>query len=130
MSSKLSAVISCFGKTARGGCFFFSQKTGRWRGSDSRTKRQAEIDLVTSDVANYIFGECKWRNEKLDHGVLQDFKDKSALFGSRAAGAWYALFSKSGFTNAAMEAAKKDGRLMLFDTRDLLEENSNIDGRW
>ena len=121
MSSKLSDVISCFWKTARDGCLFFSQKIGRWCGSDSRTKRQAEIYLVASYGANYIFGECKWRNEKLDLGVLQDLKDKSAIFGSRAECAWYALFSKSGFTSAVMEAAKEDCCLMLFDTGNLLE---------
>ncbi len=128
MSSKLSAVISCFGKTARGGCFFFSQKTGRWRGSDSRTKRQAEIDLVASDGANYIFSECKWRKEKFDLSALQDFKDKSALFGSRSAGTGYALFSQSGFSRTVMEAAKENKCLMLFCTGDLLGK-SNEDSR-
>ena len=100
---------------------FLFAKIGRWWGSDSRTKRQAEIDLVASDGANYLFGKCKWRNEKLNIGVLQDLKDKSALFGSRVECAWYASFSKSSFTSAVMEAAKEDGRVMLFSTGDLLE---------
>lgn len=101
---------------------FLFTKIGRWWGSDSRTKRQAEIDLVASDGANYIFGECKRRNEKLDLGVQQDLKGKSAIFGSKAEGAWYALSSKSGFTSAVMGAAKEDGHLMLFDTGDLMEK--------
>lgn len=105
---------------------FLFTKIGCWRGSDSRTKQPAEIDLVASDGANYIFGECKWRNEKLDLGVLQDLKGKSALFGSRAAGAWYALFSKSGFTNAVTEAAEENRRLMLFDTCGLLGNQNQM----
>lgn len=128
MSSKSSAVASCFGKTARDGLSFLFTKTGRWCGSDSRTKQQAEIGLVASDRANDIFGECKWRNKKLDFGVLQALKGKSALFESRAAGAWYALFSKSGFTNAVMEAAKENRHLMLFDTG-VLFGKSNGDSR-
>ena len=100
---------------------FLFTKIGRWWGSDSRTKRQAEMDLVASDGANYIFGECKWRNERLDLGILQDLIGKSAIFGSRAEGAWYALFSKSGFTSTVTEAAKDDQHLMLFSTGDLLE---------
>lgn len=68
------------------------------------------------------------RNEKINLSALQDFKDKSALFGSRAAGTWYALFSQSGFSRTVMEAAKENKCLMLFCTGDLLGK-SNEDSR-
>ncbi len=55
-------------------------------------------------------------------------KDKSALFGSRVADTWYALFSQSGFSRAVMEAAKENRCLMLFSTGNLLEK-SNEDSR-
>lgn len=111
-------------ENSTGRLLFLFTKTGRWWGSDSRTKRHAEIDLVASDGANYIFSECKWRKEKFDLSALQDFKDKSALFGSRAAGTWYALFSQSGFSCTVMEAAKENRCLILFGTGSLLGKSN------
>ena len=100
---------------------FLFTDIGRWWGTDPRTRKQAEIDLVASDGKDYIFCECKWRNEKLDLGVLQNLKDKAALFGERSENARCALFSKSGFTDAVKEAARADERLTLFSMDDLMK---------
>lgn len=55
-------------------------------------------------------------------------KDKSALFGNRAAGTWYALFSQSGFSRTVTDAAEENRCLMMFSTGDLLGK-SNEDSR-
>lgn len=108
-------------ENAAGRLPFLFTDIGRWWGTDTRTRKQAEIDLVASDGKDYIFCECKWRNEKLDLGVLQNLKDKAALFGERSENARCALFSKSGFTDAVKEAARADERLMLFSMDDLMK---------
>ena len=108
-------------ENAAGRLPFLFTDIGRWWGTDTRTRKQAEIDLVASDGKDYIFCECKWRNEKLDLGVLQNLKDKAALFGERSENARCALFSKSGFTDAVKEAARADERLTLFSMDDLMK---------
>ena len=52
-------------ENAAGRLPFLFTDIGRWWGTDTRTRKQAEIDLVASDGKDYIFCECKWRNEKL-----------------------------------------------------------------
>ena len=53
---------------------------GRWWGTDPATKTQVEIDLIANDEKDYLIGECKWRNEKLNLTVLQALKDKADIF--------------------------------------------------
>ena len=43
-------------------------------------RHQVEIDLIACDGDDYIIGECKWRNEKLDLSVLTELKEKADIF--------------------------------------------------
>lgn len=94
---------------------------GRWWGTDSRTRSQVEIDIVASDGDDYIVGECKWRNEKLDMPVLTALEAKVDVFQKKRDNTWYALFSKSGFTDAVIEEAKKNDQLILVDLQQLVQ---------
>lgn len=93
---------------------------GRWWGTDPRTKHQTEIDLVAQDGTSYLFGECKWRNEKLDYLVFQELKDKAAAFGRKPTEIWYVLFSQSGFTDSVIQEAHHNPHLMLFSLDELI----------
>lgn len=93
---------------------------GRWWGTDPRTKHQTEIDLVAQDGTSYLFGECKWRNEKLDYLVFRELKDKAAAFGRKPTEIWYVLFSQSGFTDSVIQEAHHNPHLMLFSLDELI----------
>lgn len=88
---------------------------GRWWGTDRRTHEQVEIDLIGRDRNEYLFAECKWRNELLDLNVLKTLKEKTLVFGGKQDTVYYALFSKSGFTRGVIEEAERDSHVLLYD---------------
>ena len=70
---------------------------GRWWGNDPVEKSRAEIDIMgEQDKETALFGECKWRNEKVDLGVLETLMKRGRLFSYK--NVHYFLFSKAGFT--------------------------------
>ncbi len=76
--------------------------------------------MVANDGKDYIFGECKWRNEKLDLSVLRELRAKADIFGKNRDNTYYVLFSKSGFTEAVINEAKFDSSIMLVDLNELM----------
>ena len=95
---------------------------GRWWGTNPRTRTQVEIDIVAQDENRYLFGECKWKNEKLGYPVFQELKDKVQGFCGNPSEIWYILFSKSGFTDSLLQKAREDDHLLLVSTEELLAE--------
>ncbi len=95
---------------------------GRWWGTDPSTHSQVEIDLIANEGNDYLFCECKWRNEKLDYAVLKRLKEKADAFNRRRDRTWFVLFSKSGFTDAVLAEAKKDNALLLVDMEKILHD--------
>ena len=85
-------------------------------------KSQAEIDFIahSEDMEQAIFGECKWRNELLDKGVIDELMEKCKMF-KQFKQKYYYLFSKSGFTLGAQEHAFKTGNVRLIDFKDMYE---------
>ena len=108
---------------------FLFTEIGRWWGTDKRTHEQIEIDLIARDRNDYLFAECKWRNELLDINVLKKLKEKALAFGGKQEAVYYALFSKSGFTRGVIEEAAHDPNLLLFDLNDLLPAGQRPVGR-
>lgn len=94
---------------------------GRWWGTDPVTRKQVEIDLIANDGKDYLIGECKWRNEKLDLAVLYGLQKKADVFNPRRTNTWFILFSKTGFTQAVTEEAEKNENIILVDIRKLME---------
>lgn len=107
-------------KNANGELPILFTSIGRWWGTNPATYGQEEIDLVAKDGKDYIFGECKWRNEKLDLPVLRELKAKADIFGTNRNSAYYVIFSKSGFTKAVINEAKSDSNIMLVDLKELM----------
>lgn len=93
---------------------------GRWWGTNSKTRRQEEIDLIAQDGNNYLFCECKWRNEPVDFSVLQKLKERADVFSQRREKTWFVLFSKSGFSEALREEAAKSEEIILVEARDMI----------
>lgn len=107
-------------KNAEGELPILFTSIGRWWGTNPATHGQEEIDLIAKDGKDYIFGECKWRNEKLDLPVLRELKTKADIFSTNRNSTYYVLFSKSGFTDAVINEAKSDSNIMLVDLKELM----------
>lgn len=107
-------------KNAKGELPILFTSVGRWWGTNSVTHSQEEIDLVANDRKDYIFGECKWRNEKIDLSVLRELKAKADIFSRNRNNTYYVLFSKSGFTEAVIAEAESDSSIMLVNLNELM----------
>ena len=93
---------------------------GRWWGTNPKTRQQVEIDIMgTADKTTALFGECKWRNENIDSGILDALIEKSQLF--HYPNKHYYLFSKTGFTNGCVELAEKMGNVTLVRYEEILK---------
>ncbi len=90
---------------------------GRWWGQNPYPPEhgQVEIDMIATDGRDYLFGECKWRNEKTDLSVLEELCRKADIFSKKRKNSWYLLFSKSGFTDRVKAAARADSSIILVD---------------
>ncbi|MDQ2088045.1 ATP-binding protein [Herbivorax sp. ANBcel31] len=88
---------------------------GQWWGNNPLKKQQEQIDivLISSDKKAAMFGECKFRNEKVGEEILNKLIEKTSLF-TEFKPKHYCLFSKAGFTNSLIERSKKEG-ILLFD---------------
>jgi len=70
-------------KNAAGELPILFTSIGRWWGSDPVNHTQIEIDLVAKDGTDYLICECKWRNEKLDFGVVKKLMEKADIFSKK-----------------------------------------------
>lgn len=82
---------------------------GEWWGSDAKTKKEVQIDIVGTSAENddYIIGSCKFKNEKIGVDELELLQNYAKVFGKGKKYHYY-IFSKSGFTPALEERATND----------------------
>ncbi len=93
---------------------------GRWWGTDPRTKKQTEIDIMGVSSSNdYLFGECKWTNEKADLTVLETLISRGELFKCKSR--HFYLFAKNGFTSGCIEKTADMGNVTLVEYSDMLK---------
>jgi hypothetical protein len=121
-------------KNRKGELPFRISKLGRWwgklnkavldeEGKSKITAQEAEIDILAVDSKSkkYLFGECKFRNQKTECSDLDHLKEKSSI-ARKGATVHYALFSKAGFTEGLIEKADEDESVMLFSLADIISE--------
>ena len=97
------------------------RKIGRWWGNNPKERREEEIDFIAFSGDKAVFGECKWRNELVGVGVLEDLTRKARQF-RHFNEATYMLFSKSGFTGALEDMAEEQGNVILIGIDDMFKE--------
>ncbi len=74
--------------------------------------RDIELDLLVRTASGKIIaGECKWKNQRISKNILNKLQKKCAL--SHLNVDYYALFSKSGFSNELLKS--KERNILLFD---------------
>ncbi|SHE92857.1 AAA family ATPase [Caloramator proteoclasticus] len=98
---------------------FIFENIGKWWGNNPSKKKEEEIDIVALNKDNIIFGECKWKNEKVDINILNSLIEKTAMFNFEKK--YYLLCSKSGFTDKVIQYAKDNKNLILIEGVNLLE---------
>lgn len=108
-------------KNAEGALPFLFTSSGRWWGSDSKTHKQVEIDLIANDGNDYLFCECKWRNEKTDLSVLNELRGKADIFRENRDNTWFVLFSRGGFSDGLLEEARCDSSIILVDLSEITD---------
>ncbi len=86
---------------------FFFGKLGRWWGTNAAKKREEEIDIVALGEDKMLFGECKWKNGKVDACVIQTLLERGELFACPEK--YYFVFSKSGFDAGTDSLAEQFG---------------------
>lgn len=105
----------------QGECAVNFMELGRWWGTNPRTKKQEEIDIMgVEDHNTALFAECKWKNEKVDVGVLETLVERSNMFHYNRK--HYYLFSKSGFTQGCEDLANQLGNVTLLSYAQMMEE--------
>ncbi len=93
---------------------FVISDVGRWWGTDSRAKREVEIDIVATPVegSDYIIGSCKYKNEKVSIDELELLKSYANTFGKSSKYHFY-IFSKGGFTDGLIKTAETENVKLL-----------------
>lgn len=104
---------------------FIFNKVGRWWGNNSKTKSQDEIDIVAINEDSIIYGECKWRNEKLNMEVVNSLIEKSnnGVF-NKFVNKYYAFFSKSGFADSVVKFSEENKNIILYDSKNIDKYNN------
>lgn len=92
---------------------FMLGETGRWWGNNPKAKRQEEIDIMSVTDKSALFGECKWRKEKVDMEMVHTLMERGELFTYLEK--YYYIFSKSGFGDEVIAFAEKNNNLKLID---------------
>lgn len=88
-----------------------------------RGENTYEIDIVALNdtTKEILFAECKWKNKKTDVGALETLAEKSRFvkWNNAERKEYFAVFSKSGFTEKAYTYAEKNG-VLLYTIEDVL----------
>ena len=94
-------------------------EVGQWWGTDSKTRKEVQIDIVGTPVEGneYIIGSCKYKNEKIGVDELELIRNYASVF--RKDGQFhYFIFSKGGFTDALQKLAVQ-GKVTLLTLEDI-----------
>lgn len=94
---------------------------GQWWGTDSKTKKQVQIDIVGTPVQGkeYLIGSCKYRNEKIGVDELERLRNYASAFG-KGSNYHYYIFSKGGFTEGLLQAQER-GEVRLLTLGDIYQ---------
>ena len=92
---------------------------GRWWGTEPKEKREEEIDFIAWADDGAIFGECKWKTTAVGEDILDELIRKSKLL-PQFAHRTYALFSRTGFTEALKKRAALADDIMLVTAAEML----------
>jgi AAA+ ATPase superfamily predicted ATPase len=88
-------------------------RIGRW------WSKSEEIDIVAIGDSGILFGECKWSSRPIGTNILDNLKRKATLVPHANQTQYFALCSKSGFSDDIHTLAQSDPHLLLYDLQTL-----------
>lgn len=94
---------------------------GRWWGTNPRTHKEEEIDVVAQGPNNLVLGECKWQDAPVEASVLGTLRRRASLLDEESTALLY-VFAKSGFEDQCRARAADDERVSLVTLAEMLEE--------
>lgn len=89
----------------------FFRDLGRWWGTNARTHKSEEVDILGRDGDSLLIAECKWNNQKVEKNVLETLIERGSMFPQNDK--HFFLFSKAGFTEGCIDYAEKYGSVNL-----------------
>ena len=99
------------------GRIFPFSAVGRW------WDRNEEIDLVgiNKELDSILFGEVKWTEKLVGTDIYENLKRKAqkVAWGGKNRKEFFCLFSKKGFTDSMIKAAKKEGIFLFKEDKNL-----------
>ena len=92
---------------------------GSWWGTDSKEKKEIEIDIVGTPVEGkeYVIGSCKYKNAPVGIDELELLKHYADVF-CKGEKYHYYIFSKGGFTEGLQKLAD-NGEVRLVSLQDM-----------
>ena len=103
---------------------FWPEEIGSW------WSRKAQIDLVAVQRARHsaLLGEARWRRDKMGMTDLDDLQARTRhwLGDERGWELWYALYSRSGFSQGLQARAASDSHLLLFTPSDVITIDRSV----
>jgi len=96
---------------------FFIGHIGRWWGTNWQTRKQEDIDIMSTRNDSALFAECKWKNADVGIDVFYDLKRRSELFGYKNVHLY--LFVKESVTGRLYEQAAQ-GFVKLYTLADMI----------
>ncbi len=101
---------------------FSLREIGQWWGSDAKTRRQVQIDMVgvSAEGDKYLIGSCKYRDRPVGMDELELLYYYADVFG-KGSEYCYCIFSKGGFTENLKKAGQK-GEVRLYTLEDMYNE--------
>ena len=76
--------------------------------------KDIELDLLAKTTSGKIIaGECKWKNQRISKNILNKLQKKCEHAHLKVG--YYALFSKSGFSNELLKS--RENNILLYDIR-------------
>ena len=97
---------------------FLYNDLSRWWGGNTKTKKQCEIDMLSTSGYKALFGECKWNDERVGNSILDTLIKRCEQFDYKEK--YFYLFSKSGFTDELIERAQVEGNIKLVELSDVM----------
>lgn len=109
-------------QVAAGALPFAAKKVGRWWGTDPARRCETDIDVLAADPdeKRLLIGECKYRTEFDETGVLSGLREKRDLIeGYRAS--WFYIFGKHAASRATQVKYVGDADVRFLSLADLYE---------
>lgn len=101
---------------------FWPEAVGSWWDA----KHQIDVVAVSYQQRIAWLGEARWRTQPMSMADLESLQQKGKQWQGNERGwrIYYALFSRSGFTQPLLDRAKGDPELLLFDPMDVVQSSA------